>query len=99
MVRRLTRMSGWEEVVYTLLKAYPKQAFVTHAVKASSLDQGSFARGLRDAEALGLVQVRRDGYFKILVLTPRGKEVAEHVKKIKGVVEELEAPGPASSGP
>jgi DNA-binding MarR family transcriptional regulator len=79
-------LAVWEEILVALLKAEPAELNQTQIRELADLDPNSVIRGTIQLERLGLVKTRFDGISRLYKLTPRGREVAEHVKKIKEVV-------------
>jgi len=80
-------LTGWQEVVVTLLDAYPAEMYQNQLLRKANLDPQVGIRGIQLAEQMGLVKVTKVGNMKAIKLTPRGREVAEYVKKIKEIVQ------------
>jgi|BEDMetMinimDraft_1075159.scaffolds.fasta_scaffold04347_3 hypothetical protein len=92
MNRRRQRriLAVWEEILVALLKAKSTELNQTQIREMADLDPNSVVRGTMQLERLGLIKTRFDGINRLYRLTPRGREVAEHVKAIKEIVEKSE---------
>lgn len=71
----------------SLLGAYPSEMYQNQLLRKANLDPQVGIRGVQLAEKMGLVIVTKFGNMKAIKLTPRGRQVAEYMKKVKEIVE------------
>ena len=88
MVRRKDRpLELWQEVIAALLDVFPAPLSAGQIQRKTGIDGNGVARAAAVAEELGLIRRSKEGPAVMHSLTPRGRLAAEHVKKLKEVVE------------